>query len=246
MQKKSKKLLLNEEKIGQQELILEKILETCPVGIALVENRVYKWVNQEMVRIFGYDSKEEFEEKSVRIIYSSLEEYEQVGEWLYRDLAIKGTLEYEITLCRKDQSLFPANVRINCADGDNPTGWNIVIYTDISQKKAAQKAAAEKERLQGVLEMAGAVCHEINQPLQAIIGFSDLLLLERDDEKIMDRGLNAIKSQAERLGRITQKLSNVTHYKTVEYPGNRTIVDIWGSGGGSHEVDPEEAPSSEN
>ena len=94
--------------------------------------------------------------------------------------------------------------------------------------------------------MAGAVCHEINQPLQAIIGFSDLLLLERDDEKIMDRGLNAIKSQAERLGRITQKLSNVTHYKTVEYPGNRTIVDIWGSGGGSHEVDPEEASSSEN
>jgi len=45
-----------------------------------------------------------------------------------------------------------------------------------------------------------------------------------------DTSLNSIKSQAARLGEITKKLSNITHYKTLDYPGNTKIVDIWGAG----------------
>ena len=33
----------------------------------------------------------------------------------------------------------------------------------------------EEEKLRGVLEMAGAICHELNQPMQAISGYADLL-----------------------------------------------------------------------
>ena len=35
----------------------------------------------------------------------------------------------------------------------------------------------QKERLQIILETAGAVCHELNQPLMAISGYSELLLI---------------------------------------------------------------------
>jgi DNA-binding response OmpR family regulator len=41
-----------------------------------------------------------------------------------------------------------------------------------------QSALAEKEKFQGVLEMAGAVCHEINQPLMVISGYSEILLMD--------------------------------------------------------------------
>jgi len=34
-----------------------------------------------------------------------------------------------------------------------------------------RKTLAEKEKMQGVLEMAGAICHELNQPLMAISGY---------------------------------------------------------------------------
>jgi signal transduction histidine kinase len=36
----------------------------------------------------------------------------------------------------------------------------------------------QRERLQGVFEMAGAVCHELNQPLMAISGYTDLLAMK--------------------------------------------------------------------
>ncbi len=84
----------------------------------------------------------------------------------------------------------------------------------------------EKEKLQGVLEMAGAVCHEINQPLQTIIGYSTLY---QEKDSISSRELNYIKAQAARIGDITKRLSNITQYKTINYPGNTKIVDIWGS-----------------
>ncbi|WP_022666023.1 GAF domain-containing protein [Desulfospira joergensenii] len=224
----------SEEKINRQSLVLEKILESSPVGIALVEDRVFKWVNQEMVRMFRYESKQDFQDKSSRMIYKNLEDYELAGDIIHKELTSHGISDYEIEVVRKDKTTFPANIRLNSSDTKDPMNWTIAIVTDISQRRASEKETAEKERLQGVLEMAGAVCHEINQPLQAIIGFSDLLLLGTEDEETVDRGLNAIKSQADRLGRITQKLSNITRYKTVEYPGNKTIVDIWNAGSESN------------
>jgi len=44
-----------------------------------------------------------------------------------------------------------------------------------------QNEMAEKEKFQGVLEMAGAVCHEINQPLMVISGYSELLQLDMSE-----------------------------------------------------------------
>ena len=47
----------SDEKFMDQRKVLETILESSPMGIALVQDRVFKWVNNEMVRMFGYQSK---------------------------------------------------------------------------------------------------------------------------------------------------------------------------------------------
>ena len=218
-----------EEKIKDQGRILEKILESSPVGIALVQNRIFQWVNGEMVRMFGYEAKEAFQNKSVRMIYLAEEDYEYAGQTIYDSLITRGKADYEIEVKKKNGGLFPAHIRLNCTDNEDPMAWTIATVTDISQRKAAEKETYERERLQGVLEMAGAVCHEINQPLQAIIGYSELMLMNSGPDKT-DPSLNSIKSQVTRLGEITKKLSNITHYKTLDYPGNTKIVDIWGAG----------------
>lgn len=220
----------SDEKLFEQRKILEKILESSPVGIALIQNRVFKWVNTEMITMFGYDAKEDFENNSVRMIYQNENDYEHAGKTIYSGLATEGTTDYEIDLVKKDKTLFPAHIRLNSGDKNNPMAWTIATFSNISQRKAVEEEKFEKERLQGVLEMAGAVCHEINQPLQAILGYSELLLYnsEQSDE-IEEYNINSIKNQASRLGRITKKLSNITHYRTVDYPGNTKIVDIWAS-----------------
>jgi PAS domain S-box-containing protein len=217
----------SEKQLTEQRQVLEKILESSPVGIALVQNRIFKWVNNEMVQMFGYQSKLDFENKSTRMIYSDTDDFETIGEQIYSSLEEKGLAESEVDLVKKNDTLFPAHLKLSCGDPSNPMAWTIATFADISQRKSAEKEKFERERLQGVLEMAGAVCHEINQPLQAILGYSELLLLSRGSDNIEENNINSIKSQATRLGKITRKLSNITHYRTVDYPGNTKIVDIW-------------------
>ena len=223
-QKKSVKE--RDENLTNQQKILEKILESSPVGICLVENRVFKWVNNEMLKMFGYEKKEDFENADAHMIYNSYEDYETAGQIIFQDLKEMGKSDFDFDLKRKDGTIFKAHIIITSPGIENSIKSTIVIITDISQREVVQKAKLEKEKLQGVLEMAGAVCHEINQPLQTIMGYSTLY---QDNDIISSREMNHIKTQAKRIGEITKRLSNITHYKTINYPGDTKIVDIWGS-----------------
>ena len=88
-----------------------------------------------------------------------------------------------------------------------------------------QTTLAEKEKLQGVIEMAGAVCHEMNQPIQAISGFSELLMMDIEDDSPFYKKIKGIQEQTERMGEITKKLMSITKYETKDYL-KRKIVDI--------------------
>ncbi len=214
------------EKLKDQRMILEKILESSPVGIGLVENRVFKWVNNEMVNIFGYEKKKDLENANARMIYNTDAEYDEVGKIIYKDLKKNGRSDFDYNLKKLDGTMFKAHVIITSPKNKKSLENTIVTIADISQRDLAQKEKLEKQKLQGVLEMAGAVCHEINQPLQAILGY---VTLYQDNDTISSKELNIIKVQAKRIGEITKKLSNITKYKTISYPGDTRIVDIWGS-----------------
>ncbi len=217
----------SKEKLAKQRELLTKIIESSPVGICLVENRVFKLVNNAMLEMFGYDKKTDFENCGVRMIYRSETDYNNAGKIIAHDLKKIGKADFDFELKKRDNTSFNAHVILTASETDNPFDSNIAIITDISQRQIVQNERYEKERLQGVLEMAGAVCHEINQPLQAILGYSELLLIGSKPDDLKDNKLNSIKAQATRLGEITKRLSTITQYRTLEYPGNTKIVDIW-------------------
>ncbi|MCK5097110.1 MAG: GAF domain-containing protein [Desulfobacteraceae bacterium] len=221
----------NDDTLREQGEILEKILESSPIGIALIENRVFKWVNNEIVKIYGYESKKDFENKSVEMIYASKEDFERVGEIISRECKEKEKADFEYNQIRKDKTIFPAHIILNSADNEDPLAWTIASITDLSEQKAAEQEKIEHEKLQGVLEMAGAVCHELSQPLQTILGYSELLMMDNidDDTSSFHKSLDTIIDQTTRIGKITKKLSGITKYKTVNYAGSTKIFDIWES-----------------
>ncbi len=83
-----------------------------------------------------------------------------------------------------------------------------------------------REKLQAVLETAGAICHELNQPMMAISGHTELLMetLDADDPNV--RKIEKIRSQVERMSAITQKLMGITRYETKSYAQGERIVDL--------------------
>ncbi|OQY58841.1 MAG: hypothetical protein B6245_09745 [Desulfobacteraceae bacterium 4572_88] len=99
------------------------------------------------------------------------------------------------------------------------------IKSALTQQELTKKLL-EEERLEGVLEMAGAVCHELNQPMQSVLGFSQLLLddLSQDDQKY--EYIRIIKDQIGKMGKITKKLMRITRYETRDYIESTKIIDI--------------------
>jgi sigma-B regulation protein RsbU (phosphoserine phosphatase) len=88
-----------------------------------------------------------------------------------------------------------------------------------------QDALVEREKLQVIFEMTGAICHELSQPMQAISGNSELILMSIKENNPFYRNIKTIKEQVDRMGNITRKLKQVTRYKTKDYI-NSKIIDI--------------------
>ena len=212
-----------EEKFKEQQLVLETILESSPVGICLVENRTFTWVNTQMVKMLGYTSKSDLTDQNAAMIYASSADYDAAGEIIRSEMDLKGRADFDYELVRRDGSRFKAHLIITRGKGADRT---IATIADLSQLELAHQERLEKERLQGVLEMAGAICHEINQPLQTIMGYTALF---ETPEDMPPRAMEQIKAQAGRIGNITNRLSRITRYKTMSYPGDATIFDIWGA-----------------
>jgi signal transduction histidine kinase len=75
--------------------------------------------------------------------------------------------------------------------------------------------------------MAGAVCHELNQPLHVVTGYSEMLLTDLDESDPKVKTLRIIKAQVDRIGELTRRIMHITQYRTKDYLGGRhVIVDI--------------------
>ncbi len=102
---------------------------------------------------------------------------------------------------------------------------SVAVLSDLTDKNRAARHRMQKEKLEGVLETAGAVCHEFNQPLQAISGYTELMALKLDGDDA-EGYIDKMTAQIERMRDITDKLQGVTRYETKDYAGNKKIIDI--------------------
>ncbi len=102
----------------------------------------------------------------------------------------------------------------------------IAVVLDVTDKMEAEKERIEKERLAGVLEMAGATAHELNQPLQVISGIAWMMLskLKKDDPNY--KNAEKICAEVERMSNIAGKISSISSYKVKNYVGETRIIDI--------------------
>ncbi|MEA2059098.1 MAG: response regulator [Thermodesulfobacteriota bacterium] len=110
-----------------------------------------------------------------------------------------------------------------------------IEYFDMTQRlrclsdETALADIVMQERLQGMLEMAGAVCHEFAQPLQVITGYCDMLVSSpksRIDIDTAAKYISSISRETGKLGELLSKIMAVKDYKTRPYAGNTRIIDI--------------------
>ncbi len=100
------------------------------------------------------------------------------------------------------------------------------VARDVTEKLKIQREKLAREKFRGVLEMAGGVAHNLNQPLMIITNLIEDVLSELSpDDRIYDK-MERINDQIKKLNKIAKKIGGVKKYKAMDYVGGEKIVDI--------------------
>lgn len=122
----------------RSEATLQGILRAAPVGIGLLYNRSFDWINEGFAEITGYTA-EELKGKNARILYNNDAEYERVGALKYGQIAEKGTGALETQFVRKDGSLVDVFISTAALDPDDPSAGYVSTAFDITERKRARE-----------------------------------------------------------------------------------------------------------
>lgn len=84
----------------------------------------------------------------------------------------------------------------------------------------------EEEKQEAILAMAGTIAHELNSPLQVVLGNSQLLRDDFEPESEIYQELQTIINNTKTIQQIVKKISFLDRFTLKGYAGNTKIVDI--------------------
>jgi PAS domain S-box-containing protein len=211
------------KKIVESEKLYRMLFELSPAGILLEDmDGIILDVNPAFCHSLGY-KKEELVGQNVEILVHP-DAISQV-ESNIKTLKKGKVLNHQEKSIRKDGSICYMDLhelKILLPDGKKGI---LCIAADVTEKLKAEENRIQRERMEGVLELAGAVCHELNQPMTVVSVNSEIITPEMEKELLKSR-MNTIKREIKKMGKITRKLMHITRYETREYLNGRKILDI--------------------
>lgn len=213
-----------EESLKESENKFRVLSEKAMVGVYLIQDEIFKYLNPKFYELFGY-SEDEILLKAIKDFIVP-EDWPMVKEYFRKRISGEiDSLCYELRIVKKngDIAFVEAHGSRILYEGQ-PTIIGTIL--DISDRKRAEKEVQRRLKLEGTLEMAGAICHEMNQPMQTILGYSDLLLMNISQTDTIYEKIDEITKQIERMCEITRKLMSINDIETKDYAGISRIVDI--------------------
>ncbi|MCF8033823.1 MAG: PAS domain S-box protein [Desulfarculaceae bacterium] len=96
---------------------------------------------------------------------------------------------------------------------------------NISHRRRLDEQRQEAARLAGVVELAGAAAHELNQPLTSLLASSELMLMY-DQTEDLKRQARRMRTDALSLAELVERFGRIVRYETKEYLPGRNIIDL--------------------
>jgi PAS domain S-box-containing protein len=119
-----------QEALRQKMAELTAIVDNSSVGITLVHERRWVWVNKRMCELFGYTAQE-LQGNGTRVVYPDQETYETLGREAYPCLIDGGLAVREQRMLHKDGHTFWARISGKAINPAVPNEGSIWIFEDI-------------------------------------------------------------------------------------------------------------------
>jgi two-component system, NtrC family, sensor kinase len=129
----------------------------------------------------------------------------------------------ELRVRRSDGSMGHFSVSLSpMRDEQNAVNSVVVVMTDITDAALLQAKLAHSEKMATIGRLVSGVAHEVNNPLAAILGFTDLLLENPDVPNSAREDLQIILQETQRTKVIVQDLLSFARQRPVQ----RELVQV--------------------
>jgi PAS domain S-box-containing protein len=238
--------------ITEARIIEERLQSTSDFLIKLVDNSIVAIVacelngniilfNPSAQELFGYKPQEVVDSTGISHLFPNMEIWnglldKMTGSGFGGESKINRTKE---TILSKSNEEIPVTISAYIIPmyGDNKSAV-ILFLSDLRTQLSMENKLSdykerllEKEKQAFISDLAGALAHELNQPLMSILGYSTLLKKPNLDTEKLNRAIKHISGEADRMANIVKKIGNLTKYETRKYAGGATIVDLDKSSG---------------
>ena len=207
-----------EWELAQQEEFRRRLLESFPDLILVVDlEERYTFVSSRARDLLGYEPKDMLRKK-----ISDLENHSPELAALYRDVVsgkqVFGSAEYSAR--HRDGSWRTMRASASqLVDAEGEITGVIISVRDITIERKLEQQVVQSERLAAMGAMIGGVAHELNNPLTAILGVSELLQDVETSESARKQ-IGLLQQQARRAAEIVQ---NLTYFARPPAPGKSRI-----------------------
>lgn len=209
-----------EEKIREQQILLETMFNTITDGVVLTNNkREIVLANKGIKTTFGYEP-EEIIGKSTQILYATREIFRETGKAVFNRESIGTDDLFKTRFRHKNNNVFPGEIfAAKLYDSHGEWIGNLGIIRDITERlkyieelKIAKQKAEESERLKTAFLQN--MSHEIRTPMNGIMGFSGLLKEKLESKEKCEQYVNTIIKSSEQLLSIVNDVIMISTIET--------------------------------
>jgi len=203
---------------GTTRLLTQIIEQTQDLILVTMPDGAVRHANQAFCRAVGI-SRDELTTLQSRDVtaaeFVSLEDRQRL-------VRSGGTWRGTVTRTRRDGTTFPVSATLAAlVDARGVTSHLVSVERDISEERRLREQLIHSERLSAVGQLVAGVAHELNNPLQTVLGMAELLIAEERRADVRE-DLDRIRTGAQRAARIVINLLAFARHSTLE----RTVEEL--------------------
>ncbi len=195
-----------EEALRQSEAHYRALVEGSLQGIAIVKrDGTRAFANSALARMWGYKGPEELVGRSIweHIAPHELSRFQAAVEAHLR--GEPAPLHDEYQAVKKDGTLIWVE-RLASLMTLNGEAVILEAYIDITERKRLETQLRQAHKMQAIGTLAGGIAHDFNNILTAILGYTELAMEERKQDKVLGGYLQGVLTAGHRAKDLVQQI----------------------------------------